>query len=163
MKSLIVCVLGAMMFSRPELAEDVRGKVIAVIDGNTFQVRDENKRIRKILLTGIDCPELDQEFGPEAKKFLEKMILHKEVTIYDRGKDRFGNPIVDVKIKGVKDPRIELLKEGLAWPEEKNTREDLEYLRESAQLRGKGLWEQSNPTPPWVHRREQTLSTRKDS
>ena len=137
--------------------------MIGVIDGNTFQVRDNDKKIRKILLTGIDCPELDQDYGPEAKKFLEKLILHKEVTISDKGRDKFGNPLVEVKIKGAKDPRIELLKEGLAWPDEKNTRTDLEYLRESAQLRGKGLWKDSNPTPPWVHRREQTLSSRKNN
>jgi len=163
MKTLIFSVLTALMLSGIELANDVRGKVVAVIDGNTFQVRDQEKRLRKILLTGIDCPELEQDYGPDAKKFLEKLILHKEVTIYDKGKDRFGNPIVEVKIKGVKDPRIELLKAGLAWPEEKNTRSDLEYLREAAQLRGKGLWKDNNPTPPWVYRREQTLSTRKDS
>lgn len=163
MKGLIFGIVTALMFSGLEVAKDVRGKVIAVIDGNTFQVRDQDKRIHKILLTGIDCPELEQEYGLEAKKFLEKMILHKDVTIYDKGKDRLGNPLVEVKIKGVKDPRIELLKEGLAWPDEKNTRTDLEYLRESAQLRGKGLWKQSNPTPPWVYRREQTLSTRKNS
>ena len=163
MKGLIFGIMTALMFSGLEVAKDVHGKVIAVIDGNTFQVRDQDKRIHKILLTGIDCPELDQEYGQEARKFLEKMILHKDVTIYDKGKDRLGNPLVEVKIKGVKDPRIELLKEGLAWPDEKNTRTDLEYLRESAQLRGKGLWKQSNPTPPWVYRREQTLSTRKNS
>lgn len=163
MKSLIFGIVTALMLSGLEIAKDVHGKVIAVIDGNTFQVRDQDKRVRKILLTGIDCPELDQEYGPEAKKFLEKMILHKEVTIYDKGKDQFGNPLVEVKIKGVKDPRIELLKEGLAWPDEKNTRTELEYLRESAQLRGKGLWKQNNPTPPWVHRRDQALSTRKNS
>lgn len=152
-----------MLFSGLEVAKDVHGKVVAVIDGNTFQVRDHDKKLHKILLTGIDCPELDQDYGIEAKKFLERLILHKDVTIYDKGRDKFGNPIVDIKIKGVKDPRIELLKEGLAWPEEKNTRTELEYLRESAQLRGKGLWKDSNPTPPWVFRREQTLSSRKNS
>jgi len=163
MKTLIFSILTALMLSGLELAEEVKGKVIVVIDGNTFQVRDKNKKIHKIVLAGIDSPELEQEYGPESKKFLEKLILHKEVTIYDKGKDRFGNPLVDVKIKGVKDPRIELLKAGLAWPAEKNTRTDLEYLREDAQLRGKGLWRQNNPTPPWVFRREQSLSTRKNS
>lgn len=152
-----------MLLSGLEIAKDVHGKVVAVIDGNTFQVRDHDKKLHKILLAGIDSPELDQDYGPEAKKFLEKLILHKDVTIVDKGKDKFGNPLVEVKIKGVKDPRLELLKEGLAWPEEKNTRTDLEYLRESAQLRGKGLWKENNPTPPWVFRREQTLSSRKNS
>jgi micrococcal nuclease len=163
MKTLIFSILTALMLSGVDLAEEVKGKVVSVIDGNTFQVRDQNKKMHKIVLKGIDCPELEQEYGPEAKKFLEKLILHKEVTIYDRGKDKLGNPLVDVKIKGVKDPRVDLLKEGLAWPAEKNTRSDLEYLRESAQLRGKGLWKQNNPTPPWVYRREQSLSTRKNS
>jgi len=162
MKTLIFSILTALMLSGVDLAEEMKGKVVSVIDGNTFQVRDQNKKMRKIVLAGIDCPELEQDYGPEAKKFLEKLILHKEVTIYDKGKDKLGNPLVDVKIKGVKDPRVDLLKEGLAWPAEWNTRSDLEYLRESAQLRGKGLWKQNNPTPPWVYRREQSLSTRKN-
>jgi endonuclease YncB( thermonuclease family) len=55
MKTLIFGVLTALMLSGIELTKDVHGKVVAVIDGNTFQVRDHDKRLHKILLTGIDC------------------------------------------------------------------------------------------------------------
>jgi endonuclease YncB( thermonuclease family) len=133
----------------------VKGKVIAVIDGNTFKVKGEDNETRNIVLVGIDSPELGQAYGREAKRFLEKLILGKKVVIYFAGDDVNDNPMIEVKIIGVKDPRIELLKEGLAWTTGENPPYYLEQHRETAQLRGRGLWQQSNPTPPWVYREEQ--------
>ena len=50
------------------------GKVVTVIDGNTLEVVGEDNETYKILLYGIDCPELEQEFGARAKKLLEKLV-----------------------------------------------------------------------------------------
>jgi len=163
MRNLIFSTLAVAMLSGLAMADDVKGKVIAVIDGNTLQVADNADQIHNILLIGIDSPELGQEFGQEARQFLEKMILGKHVTITFQGKDRLGNALAVVKINGKKDPRLELLKEGLAWTAEKNPLADLESYRSSAQLKGKGLWKQDNPTPPWIYRREQTMLQRKSS
>jgi endonuclease YncB( thermonuclease family) len=161
MKNLLLSALAVFLLSSPSIANDVKGKVIAVIDGNTFKVRSNDNQIHKILLVGIDSPELGQEFGREAKKFLEKMILGKTVTISFRGSDRNGNPFVEVRISGTKDPRIELLKEGLAWTTGDNPPQHLEQYRATAQLRNKGLWRQSNPTPPWIYRQEQNEMNQK--
>lgn len=163
MKNLVLGTLATILFSTLAMANDVKGKVVAVIDGNTFQVAGDDDKIHNILLMGIDSPELGQEYGQEAKLFLEKMILGKEVSISIKGKDRMGNPLISVRIIGAKDPRIALLKEGLAWTAEKNPPPDLEFYREAAQLKGKGLWKQNNPTPPWIYRREQTMSSRNNS
>jgi endonuclease YncB( thermonuclease family) len=56
------------------------------------------------------------------KKFLEKMVLGKKVTMSIKGKDWRGNPLAVVLVNGKKDPRVELLEEGLAWTAEKNPR-----------------------------------------
>jgi micrococcal nuclease len=91
------------------------------------------------------------------------MILGKNVTVSFKGKDRLGNSLAEVRINGKKDPRLELLKEGLAWTEEKNPLPDLEAQRSWAQSKNKGLWKRDNPTPPWIYRREQTMLQRKSS
>jgi len=53
--------------------------VISVIDGDTITVKVEND-IKKVRFIGIDCPELDEPFGSEAKEYLVGMIEGK--TIY---------------------------------------------------------------------------------
>jgi len=163
MKKLVLSTLAAMVLSGLAIADDMKGKVIAVIDGNTLQVIGHDNNTYNILLFGIDSPEPGQEFGQEAKKCLEKMILGKHVTVTFKGKDRMGNALAVVMINGKKDPRVGLLKEGLAWTAEKNPLANLESYRTSAQLKGKGLWKQDNPTPPWIYRREQSMVERKSS
>jgi len=155
MKNLVFSTMAAMMLSGGVMANDVEGKVIAVIDGNTLQVAGNDNQTHNVLLMGIDSPELDQEFGLDAKKCLEKMTLGKHVSVTFKGWDRFGNVLAEILVNGKKDPRIQLLKEGLAWTAEKNPLPHLESYRSSAQLKGKGLWKQDNPTPPWIYKREQ--------
>ncbi|HYI76633.1 MAG TPA: thermonuclease family protein, partial [Chryseolinea sp.] len=111
----------------------------------------------------IDSPELGQEFGQDAKKFLEKILLRKNVTVQLKGKDRFGNHLAIVKIKGKVDARIEVLKNGFAWTSEKDPNEELEQYRITAQQSRSGLWRQENPIPPWTYRRQQTMLTPKSS
>jgi micrococcal nuclease len=162
MKTFVLIVLTSMI-QVVGLANDVvTARVISVIDGNTLEIRGEDNETRKVILAGIDSPELTQEFGEKAKKLLEKLALEKEVTVQITGKDRTGTSIGIVIIED-KDPRLELLKEGLAWTSEKNPLPDLETVRLKAQEKGKGLWKQDNPTPPWTYRREQTMLQPKSS
>jgi micrococcal nuclease len=163
-KTLLFCIALGISISNIAFANgDVTGKVVAVIDGNTVEVLDNNKQTHKILLIGIDSPELEQEYGEKARKFLEKIILEENVIVQFKGKDRFGNRLAVVLINGKVDPRIELLKEGLAWTSEKNSFEDLESYRTLAQRKGRGLWKENNPVPPWTYRRQQTMMQPKSS
>jgi endonuclease YncB( thermonuclease family) len=153
-----------IIFSNNAVAEDeINGKVTGVLDGNTLEISCSDDGVRKILLAGIDSPELGQEFGEEAKKFLSKLILRKDVTIQFEGKNRFGDYLAVVKINGRIDPRIELLKNGLAWTSEKDPVKEFEQYRITAQRKGIGLWKQENPIPPWTYRRQQTMLVPKSS
>lgn len=155
--------LVAFLSSAIAFADDLQGKVVTVIDGNTLQILCKNDETHTVKLIGIDSPELSQEYGEESKKYLEKIVLGKKVTITIKGKDWRGNPLAIVLVNGKKDPRIELLEEGLAWTAEKNPLPDLEACRTRAQQKGIGLWKQTNPTPPWTHRRQQTMLEPKTS
>ena len=144
------------------VAQDVAGKVITVLDGNTIEVMGSDNVSMKLVLHGIDAPEPGQEFGDKAKNFLEKVLLNKEVTYKVVGKDRWGNSLA-VVMKGSTDPRVELLKDGLAWTAEKNPIPELEELRLQALEKGKGLWKEENPTPPWIYRRQQSMMQAKSN
>ena len=160
-KALILMVLIAGT-ACAQASDQVTAKVVSVIDGNTLEIVGDDHEKRKIMLAGIDSPELTQEYGEKARKFLEKMMLEKSVTVQITGKDRTGTPLAVVMIQN-KDPRLELLKEGLAWTAERNPLPDLEEVRAKAQEKGKGLWKQQNPTPPWTYRREQSMLQPKSS
>ncbi len=117
----------------------------------------------KIILHGVDSPELEQEYGDKAKKYLEKKLLDKSVLVKIQGKDRWGTRLGVVVITGAEDPRFGLLEEGLAWTSEKNPVAELETIKEKAREKGKGLWKEESPTPPWVYRRQQTMMQPKSS
>jgi micrococcal nuclease len=138
------------------------GEVVNVIDGNTLEVKGTDNTTYKLVLAGIDSPEPGQDFADKAHKLLEKLMLNKEVTVKLSGKDRWGN-YVAVVMKGDKDPRVELLEEGLAWTAEKNPLPELEEIRIKAQQKAKGLWKSENPTPPWIYRRQQSMMQAKSS
>lgn len=144
-------------FSTDAFQSEITGKVLNVVDGNTLEVMtDENETIR-FVLSGVDCPELEQEFGQEAKNYLEKLIKGKRAIFLIEGKDRFGNRVGSLQITKGKDPRLELLERGLAWTLERPTNTAFEIIKDEAKNRGKGLWKQENPTPPWVFRRQQSM------
>lgn len=132
------------------------GKVISVIDGNTIEVAGADSKSQKLVFAGIDCPEAGQEYADKAKKLTEKLLLDEEITYQITGKDRWGNYLAIV-MKGETDPRIELLQEGLAWTAEKNPLPELEEHRQKAIEKGRGLWKEGNPTPPWIYRRQQSM------
>lgn len=144
-------------------ARNVQGKVVRILDGNTFEFLAADGERYIVVLAGIDCPELTQAYGDEARICLEKLALDKNASLTLKGKDRVGNNIAEVMIDGKKDPRIQLLKDGLAWTIEGNSNAELEAYRVASQSKKKGLWKDENPTPPWTHRREQAMLVPKSS
>lgn len=162
MKKLELLVLGLVLSFGLGASEIIAGKVVTVIDGNTLEIFTSENETYKILLYGIDSPELDQEYGEKAKRFLEKLTLNKSINVEIQGKDRLGNRLGIVMIDG-EDPREKLLEEGLAWTAERNPIVEFENIKEKSREKGKGLWKEKDPTPPWIFRRQQTLTQFKSS
>jgi len=160
---MLAIAIGTVLSNKVYADEEMNGRVTAVLDGNTVEIFFSTNDVRKVLFEGIDSPELNQEFGGEAKNFLEKIALRKNVTVQFKGKDRFGNHLAVVKINGKVDARIEVLKNGFAWTSERDPNEELERYRVTAQQSKTGLWKQENPIPPWTYRRQQTMLAPKTS
>jgi micrococcal nuclease len=162
MKGVIVLLIAFAGSAFLVPADEITGRVVSVIDGNTIEIDSKESGLQKILFVGVDCPELEQEFGEEARIFLQKLILHKDVEVEFTGKDRSGNRLAIVRIND-DDIRVKLLREGFAWTTEKNPDPSLEGYREWAEKKGKGLWKNLNPTAPWVFRRQQSMLQPKSS
>jgi micrococcal nuclease len=157
-----VFLLMIFSFSFCQAEETLKGKVVNVIDGNTFEMIAEDNETYTIMLFGVDAPELEQEFGDKAKRLLERLLLNKNITAKIQGKDRKGNRMAITEGTGA-DARIELLEAGLAWTAERTPIDELEAIREKAKEKGKGLWRENDPTPPWIFRRQQTMLQPKSS
>lgn len=136
--------------------EVFEGTVVRIIDGNTVEVLAENDERYQVMLHEVDCPELTQAFGQEAKTFTEEALLNEKVVVKIVAKDRWGNRLA-VITHAETDIRTALLEKGLAWTAERNPNEVFEKLRTEAQQRGRGLWSEQHPTPPWNYRRQQTM------
>lgn len=162
-KAIVCLILGLTLRVAIAGPTELAGKVLSVIDGNTVEFQTAENEIFKFVLSGIDAPELSQEFGEEAKEFLEKLVAGEDAVITIEGKDRLGNRVGTLKYGKDKDPRLILLEKGLVWTAEKNPKPEFEILKEAAKSHEKGLWEQPNPTPPWTYRRQQTMLTAKSS
>ena len=147
-----------VVFSLPLLmaAESIVGEVTAIHDGNTLEVSTKENQTYRIVLMGIDCPELQQEYGIEARDFLAQWLLHEEVTVQIHGKDRNRNYVGVVLLTEGEDVRVALLEEGLAWTAEENPIPELEVIRCDAARNGRGLWHHDTPLAPWTFRRQQS-------
>jgi endonuclease YncB( thermonuclease family) len=63
------CLVSALLlaFKSVILADELRGKVVSIADGDAITVLDANKKQHKVRLTGIDAPEKKQAFGAKNK------------------------------------------------------------------------------------------------
>ena len=152
--NLFIISLAVYLPARTQNPISFVGACIRVTDGDTIHVAWHGNSL-KIRIFGIDCPELSQPFGPEARQFSRALALGKEVRIDKKGMDRYGRIIARVLING-SDLGRELIESGLAWQIRKFCN-DRDYIAALARARnGKiGLWSQPHPVPPWRYRHQE--------
>src|SRR5215831_5335598 len=140
--------------------EVLEGRVVAITDGNTLTLLDNNRHQHKIRLAGIDAPELSQPYGTRSRLRLSNLAFGKDARADCYNVDRYGGDVCTVYVHG-KDIGLAQLNAGLAWWYRKYAHEQLPRDRmsyESAEDRAAadrlGLWQDKNPTPPWEWRQE---------
>ena len=133
-----------------------QGKVISVADGDTLTLLTKEGPV-KVRLYGIDCPESRQSFGPEAKDYATDLALFQEVKLQVMSTDQYGRSVAVVALPDGRLLNELLLDEGLAWVYRAYCHDPRcagWLLKEqAAKTRGKGLWREKSPTPPWKWRR----------
>ena len=84
--------------------------VIGIADGDTITVLDDDKRMVKCRLYGIDAPEKHQAYGAESKASLSEMMFQRIVDIGFSGRDRYGRSICKVNVDGLDVNREQLVR-----------------------------------------------------
>ena len=151
-------VLALLLQAGQILAATIEGRVVGVSDGDTITVLDGTKTQHKIRLAGIDAPESKQAFGQASKKHLSDLVFGKEVTL-DCGKtDKYRREVCVVIVDG-QDANLAQVKAGMAWWYRKYQKEQSAAQRssyEGAETAAKawrvGLWQETDPVPPWEWR-----------
>jgi micrococcal nuclease len=129
-------------------------RVIRVVDGDTLVI-EATGRVLKVRLFGIDCPEMSQPGGEHAAWFTNNMVSGRMVEVEEHDTDRYGRTVAEITLPDNRDLNKELVKHGEAWWYAKYDPDDTEMqqLEVNARERRIGLWEESNPLPPWEWRK----------
>ncbi len=131
------------------------GFVKKIIDGDSMVVSAKNKTI-EVRLYGIDCPEYDQPFAKQAKKFVQSKINKKKITVQPLYHDSYGR-LVAVISHGNVVLNGQIVGAGLAWVYPKYCKKGFcrswKKLERKAKRLDKGLWHDTQPIPPWKWRR----------
>jgi micrococcal nuclease len=157
LKFAVSSIMLSMLIScLPCCAESFNAQVVSVTDGDTINVMHNGSRER-VILFAVDCPELGQNYGQEARKFTDDCCYKKMVTIEDRGQDDKGRTIGVVLLPDGRNLNQELLKSGLAWWSDKYAPKatDLQKMHQQAKTAHLGLWSEASPVPPWIWRNGQ--------
>lgn len=125
-------------------------KVIKISDGDTITIL-QNKTQIKVRLYGIDAPELKQPYGKKSKQFLANLIVGEVVEVDENGKDRYKRTLGIIRYKD-QDINAQMVLNGYAWAYVKYSKiyVDQEKL---AREKKRGLWQSSDPAPPWQWRK----------
>ena len=128
------------------------GKVIKIIDGDTFDLLINDSTTIRVRMNGIDCPEKGQPYFKNAKQGLASFIFGKEVSIISTGKDRYKRTLADVYI-GNDFINLKMIAAGLAWHFKKYSKSKTLAAAEVQARVGKiGLWSLFKPIAPWDFR-----------
>ena len=128
---------------------DFGARVVTVHEGDRLTIHHEGHS-ETIYLKGIDCPELKQPYGKQAKHATAAYVGNREVVVRALKRDRDGRATAEILLQDGRNVAHELVKEGLAWSRPDTTEgRSLGDVEQLARAERKGLWSEPNPVPPW--------------
>lgn len=140
-------------YAAQELPRPFSGKVIKIVDGDTYDVLSADYKTIRIRMNGIDAPEKKQAYGQRSKDHLGLLCFGKTVRVVPVKYDRNKRLIADSFTESGLNLSREMVRSGYAWhftkySSDKNLRADEEHAR-SNRL---GLWTDNQPIAPWTFR-----------
>ena len=148
--------LSLLLLSLTLFSAEIKGKVVAVTDGDTITVLDDMDKGRfRIRLDKIDAPEKKQAFGNKAKQYLSTLIYGKQVKIRFKKIDNYGRILGIVYLDG-KEINLQMVQDGLAWHyRHYDNTESYITAEQIARANKKGLWIEKDPINPYIFRKNQ--------
>ena len=130
-------------------AADFVARIATVHEGDRLTIRHKGHS-ETIYLKDVDCPDLKQPYGKEAKHATAAYVANRDVVVRGLTRDKQGRVSAEVLLHDGRNVGRELLKEGLAWWQRSTSNNaGFEVIEQLAKASGKGLWADSNPVPPW--------------
>lgn len=131
-------------------------EVIAAHDGDSLRIRQPDGRSVSVRLYGVDCPELGQPYGDEARDLTVRLV-GQVVEVQPTGGRSWRRTVAVIVLPGGGTLQAALVGAGLAWvdgryckmPECDGWRRGQELARDAQ----RGLWADGGAVPPWVWRR----------
>jgi micrococcal nuclease len=103
------------LFSAPaavaQQGSELEARVSKILDGDTFTLRGESRRIR---VWGLDAPEWDQEGGSTATAALRGLISGKSLRCGVVDTDRYGRLVAQCFLPDGRDIAAEMIRSGTA-------------------------------------------------
>ncbi|SDB51881.1 Endonuclease YncB, thermonuclease family [Flavobacteriaceae bacterium MAR_2010_188] len=143
-----------ILFNLSGFCQTISGKVVGIMDGDTFKMLTKDSTLVRVRLANIDCPENKQPYSKKAKEFTANALFGKEVTISSQKTDRYKRYISDVVYNDSLSLTHQLLKAGLAWHFIRYSNDStLQKVEDLARINHLGLWKDTNPIAPWEWRK----------
>lgn len=153
-----VLVVAVLLSHAQSAAEEFRGRIVGITDGDTLAVLTPARVQKKVRLAGIDAPEKGQAFGQAAKRQLSELAFQQEASVRWDKEDRYGR-IVGVVVVNGEDVGLALLRSGFAWhfkryAHDQSASERIAYSKAEDQAKAArlGLWRDPQAVPPWEYR-----------
>ncbi|UFN51663.1 thermonuclease family protein (plasmid) [Roseomonas sp. OT10] len=146
--------LALLLLATPALAEEFRGRVVGLSDGDTITVLTPAREQVRVRLAEIDAPERRQPYGTRAREVLAELVWQQRVRVEVVDVDRYGRTVGRVHA-GPVDVSAEMVRSGAAWVyRQYNHDPALPELEEEARHERRGLWglPEADRVPPWEWR-----------
>lgn len=129
------------------------GKCVAVLDGDTILVEHDD-HTDKVDLWGIDCPEIGQPYGQQARQFTANRVLGQTVRVRVKGHHK-GRVLACVDSGPGSTLNEEVVGGGLGWfyPKQAGDTFLIPLLQDTARQDKRGLWADKDPISPWQWRK----------
>lgn len=156
---MIRVVLLLALLCAPACAQAWPGDVLSVHDGDTIRVQPADGKAVSIRVYGVDCPELGQPYGTEARDLTAQLLLGKRVEVIPaQSRKSYKRAVAGVVLL---DDMIvlqdALISAGLAWVDNRFCKMAVCDLwrqhQADAKAARRGLWSADSPIPPWTWRR----------
>jgi len=137
----------------PKGEESQTGKVIGIIDGDTYDILIGGNSTIRVRMEGIDAPEKGMPYYKVAKNHLSELCFGKQVILKNISKDNHDRTLAFSYLEDGTELSHEMIKAGLAWHFKKyNSDSKLAELEMEAKKSKIGIWTDDNPMPPWENR-----------
>lgn len=158
---LVIAIQVLLLTGNAYAGRIVEGMVRAVYDGDTVLLTTREESRLKVRLYGIDAPETKkpdkpgQPYGDISKRTLMYKIMGRRVTAEIIDIDQYKRAVAVIRYEG-RDVNRGMVAEGMAWAYRRYLQGpyESEYIgsENRARSRRAGLWQDSNPQPPWEFR-----------